>query len=326
MTNPLFKQVKAYIAQNNLIKNGDTIILGLSGGPDSVFLLHYLRSLQNELSLQIIAAHLNHEWRESAQKDEDFCKQLCTSLQVQFISRKISEISVKKKYNGSKEELARNARRQFFEELAQEYNANSIALAHHAQDQQETFFVRLLRGSSLSGLVGMKPRDGAYIRPLLETNKEEIVSYLHSHNLEYCTDETNYSPNFLRNRIRSTIVPALSAVDDRFDKTFAKTLQQLQNTEDYLQQNSKEIFNNVIIRENGHYSLSCNAFTTLHPAIKQRIILLWLCAYNVPFEVNQSFFNEVIRFLENGIASVHHIHKNWSIIKKNKRAIIQRSI
>lgn len=233
------QKIKQFIALHNLVQHNDIIIVGLSGGPDSVFLLHFLAALQKELSLKLIVAHLNHEWRPEADQEEQLCRDIAHTLGLQYITSKISQLNLPFKINGSKEEYARKIRRYFFEQLVQEHNANSIALAHHLQDQEETFFIRLIRGSSLTGLTAINPRSGLYIRPLLETSKHEIIDWLHAHNNAYAIDSSNTSDLFLRNRIRSHVIPALQQCDDRFNQNFLTTLNRLKQTEIFLKHDEK---------------------------------------------------------------------------------------
>ena len=231
----IIKKINAWVTKHNLIQPNQTIIVGLSGGPDSVFLLHYLVARQKELKLNIIAAHLDHEWRNTSAQDAQFCKELAQKLQVPFISKKISELDCSFKPSGSKENDARKARRYFFQQVMQAYNADVIALAQHKDDQQETFFIRLLRGATLTGLTGMWPKRGIYIRPLLCVTKAEIVDWLKSNTIAYLTDPTNISLDYLRNRIRTQLLPTIKEIDPRFEVNFSKTIGRLQQTELFLQ-------------------------------------------------------------------------------------------
>ncbi len=140
----MIKQIDAFIAQYNLLPAGSTVVLGLSGGPDSVFLLHLLA----DKNIKLIAAHLDHEWRADSADDVTFCKKLAQKYNVPFITAKASELKRTFKWDGSQEQLGRAMRRHFFATVAAAHATDSIALAHHAQDQQETFFIRLMRGRS----------------------------------------------------------------------------------------------------------------------------------------------------------------------------------
>src|SRR5204863_7696103 len=149
-------------------------------------------------------------------------------------SQKLSALTPTHKYNGSKEEFARSMRRQFLEKVAQEYNAQSIALGHHAQDQQETFFIRLIRGTSLTGLTCMRPHHGLYIRPLLQTNKSDILDWLKAHNIGYAIDSSNESDDYLRNRIRKNVLPTIAACDARWNSNFLTTINRLKQDDTLL--------------------------------------------------------------------------------------------
>jgi tRNA(Ile)-lysidine synthetase-like protein len=244
----IIENIKHFIATHALIERNDTIIVGLSGGPDSVFLLHILVELSKEIPITLIVAHLNHEWRQEAHQEQLDCQALAEKFNIPFVTAKISELTLPFKRNGSKEEYARKARRYFFEKTAHEHNANSIALAHHLHDQEETFFIRLIRGSSLTGLTAIKPRNGLYVRPLLETHKSEILDWLHTHNITYAVDASNDSQDYLRNRIRSTVLPALRECDNRFEKNFLTTFQRLQETELFLEKLTATTFAAISFR------------------------------------------------------------------------------
>ena len=299
--------------------NNSTIIIGLSGGPDSVFLLHTLAALREEKKLTLIAAHLDHEWRQDSANDVLFCKEVAENLSVTFVSKKISELPLSFKANGSKEEIGRKARRYFFEQCAQEYNASAIALAHHADDQQETFFIRLLRGASLTGLTGIKPKDGLYVRPLLHMSKKEILDYLDKNNIRYLTDPSNQSADFLRNRIRNNVIPALRECDDRFDQNFESTHQQLQQTEEFLNSHATEILNSL--QENN--ILPLKELLALHPVILNRILILWLISNKVSFVPSQGLLDEIIRFLKQPGNAKHSFYEKWQIIKINGQISIE---
>ena len=320
----MYKKVKQFIATHNLVRNNDTIIVGLSGGPDSVFLLHFLATLQKELSLTLIVAHLNHEWRPQADQEEQLCREIAHTLGLPFVTSKISQLCVPFKSNGSKEEYARKIRRYFFEKLAQEHNADSIALAHHLDDQKETFFIRLIRGSSLTGLTAINARNGLYIRPLLETSKHEILDWLHAHTITYAIDASNTSDLYLRNRIRSHVIPALQSCDDRFDTNFLTTLNRLKQTEHFLQRLTTDAFTHIATRTNNAWAINTAQLSATDVALHHRIIIHWLIAEHVPFPTTQSFFDELLRFLFSEKGGTHTIHPQWAIIKKQKSAHIVR--
>ncbi len=316
-----FSHINSYISEHNLLPPNATVILGLSGGPDSVFLLHFLANK----NIKLIAAHLDHEWRKDSEKDTKFCKEQAEKLGIPLVSKKISELDLQIKFNGSKEEVGRKARRYFLEQTMKEHTADAIALAHHLQDQQETFFIRLLRGASLSGLTAMKPKNGPYIRPLLNTSKNDILAYLDEHQIPYLTDPSNESQQFLRNRIRTGVIPALKAADGRFDHTFASTLGQLQETEAFLGELSQEYLGKLTICKKGFSGVNLKDLMKLPTPMRRRIILEWLCRQNVPFTPTQKFFAEMERFFRQPGSKEHQIHETWKLVKKKDIGFIQQN-
>lgn len=314
----IINQVHHFIQKHSLIPEGSTIVLGFSGGPDSLFLLHLLADIHKKGTITLIAAHLDHQWREHSHKDVQFCLEATQALGVPLIVGKGSELATEKKWNGSLEELGRTMRRQFLTKVAKEHNAHYIALGHHAQDQQETFFIRLMRGASLTGLTAMRPKQDKYIRPLLQTNKSDIIAYLEQHNIAYLTDPTNVSPDYLRNRIRNTVLPALQQCDARFDQNFLETLNRLHATEHYLTEQTQEKFNDYTRIENDTIWLNVNQLLNLHTVMQHRIIMQWLVHARVPFTPTTKFLEEIIRFCKQPGSKTHAIHGNWMLIKKKE--------
>lgn len=317
-------KIPHFIEVHNLIAPGATIIVGLSGGPDSVFLTHFLADWHHQGIIKLIAAHLDHGWREESHNDMLFCESLCAQLAIPFVHAHASEFNILHK--GSKEEIGRALRRSFFEQVAREHSAQAIALAHHKDDQLETFFLRLIRGSSIAGLTGMKPKQGLYIRPLLEITKSEIVDYLEAHQHAYTKDQTNDTLDFLRNRIRHIVIPAFKAADNRSEHTLMHTITSLQETEDFLATHTQHIWNTLSQTEQGKLVIKLSLFKDLHAALQKRVILHWLCTERVKFLPTAAFLQEIIRFLCHNRGGHHTIHAQWTIIKKGAIAyIIQKA-
>lgn len=313
----IFSKINRFVGLHNLIEHTVSVVVGLSGGPDSLFLVHYLAHLKKEGKIgRIIAAHLDHQWRENSARDVLFCKTACEALGVEFVSSTLSQLDFAKKNQGSKEEIGRHARRFFLEQVRTTHNADVIALAHHLQDQEETFFIRLVRGSSLSGLVAMRPKSGVYIRPLLEIGKPEIIAYLEAHSIPYLIDPTNEHFDYLRNRIRATVLPALQAVDERFDQNFLVTLNRLHSTEELLESLTKSTYENISHLTDTGRILDVTRLLAHHPAMRYRLLMHWLIEHNVPFATSQSFLDEIIRFLHTSQSKEHAMHKTWKLVKK----------
>lgn len=319
----MFKSITKFTEKHSLIPKESTIILGLSGGPDSIFLLQFLCYLRDQgIIKQIIAAHLDHGWRADSAKDVTFCKQAAQAANVPFSTAHISDYTHELPRKGSKEELGRYARRLFLEQVMQEHQANAIALAHHLQDQEETFLIRLIRGTSLTGLCAMWPKRGAYIRPLLETNKRDILQYLDEHQIPYLVDPTNKSPSFLRNRIRNNVVPALYESDDRFDANFLATLNRLQAIELYLAQHTQELLDRMSHREGDLLILEIPQLFQLSTIMQYRILMEWLREASVTIPLTQQFLDEILRFFGQPESKSHEIHHQWHLVKKGHRAWI----
>ena len=310
----IFNKIEENIKQN--ITQKPKIVLGLSGGPDSVFLFHFLKKLHNENKITLIAAHLDHGWRKESEKDAKFCEQLCKQHGIEFISEHTNNLCLNSKFNGSKEEMGRNLRRIFLENILKDQNANLIALAHHLQDQQETFFWRIIRGCSLTGLTCMKQIDLPYLRPLLNINKQEILDYLHKNKIEYLQDETNSSEAYLRNRIRKYVLPAMQKSDSRFDSKFKSTLQHLQEEEIFLKNLTEEAFQKVFAEHGTKTSGNLLEFLKQNNVLQKRLIIYWLCKQKAVFNSSESYLQEILRFFKNGRGGCHQLGNNWELCKK----------
>jgi len=318
------KPITLFAERHSLIPKNSTIVLGLSGGPDSIFLLQFLCYLRDQgIIKQIIAAHLDHGWRADSANDVAFCKQAAQKANVPFATAHISDYTHELPRKGSKEELGRYARRLFLEQVMQKHQATAIALAHHLQDQEETFLIRLIRGTSLTGLCAMWPKRGAYIRPLLETNKRDILQYLDEHQIPYLIDPTNESPSFLRNRIRTNVVPGLHESDDRFDANFLSTLNRLQAIETYLAQHTHELLGRMTHQENGHLALEIPKLLELPTIMQYRILMEWLQEAQVTIPTSQQFLDEILRFLGQPESKSHEIHHQWLLHKKKNLVWIE---
>ena len=191
------QKVKRTISRHQMIPEGDSVIVAVSGGPDSVCLLHILHELKIELHIHLVVAHFDHGLRPAEDESETaFVRGLAESLDLPFETAKGHLLA--KKTRGSREEVARNARYAFLERVRKKHKAQKIALGHNLNDQAETILMRLLRGSGPSGLTGIPPcRDGSIIRPLIEIERTEIGNYLKAKKLTSVTDSSNLKTDYL---------------------------------------------------------------------------------------------------------------------------------
>ena len=219
------KKVKEYIEKNNLLQKKDLILVGVSGGADSVALLRILLSA----GYNCVAVHCNFHLRgEESNRDQMFVEHLCASLGVKL---EICHYDTNKYAADNKisiEMAARELRYADFERLRKEYGAACIAVAHHRDDSVETLLMNLMRGTGIRGLTGIKPKNGNIIRPLLPLQRLEIEEYLKSIGQDYVTDSTNLEADYTRNKIRLNLLPLMRAINPNTDKSIENTALHLQ--------------------------------------------------------------------------------------------------
>jgi tRNA(Ile)-lysidine synthase len=229
------KQIRTTIARNDMIESGDVVIVAVSGGADSVCLLDILVQLQSELGIELVVAHFNHGLRPAEDEMEThFVRDLAVRMKLPFEVEK-GAIHV---VGGaaSLEEKARDARYAFLQAVRKRHRAQKIAVGHNLNDQAETVLMRLLRGSSPTGLAGIPPhRDRIFIRPLIETAREEIEAYAEVRALRYVTDSSNLETAHLRNRIRLELIPVLQRYQPRLIEHLGRLSSDLRSESEYLE-------------------------------------------------------------------------------------------
>ncbi len=224
-----------YIKKNNLIKRGEIVGVACSGGRDSICLLHYLNSIKAELDFEVVAVNIDHSIRPNSALDTEFVMQFCKEHRIRAYKFKVEALKVAKEEGVTVEQAARKVRYGVFETLVNKGLVDKIALAHHMYDQAETVVMNILRGSGLNGVRGMSPiRDGIYIRPLLNTPREEIMAYLDENCLEYVEDETNQDNTYSRNYIRNVVMPTLRKHFKSVDKNIVHFASLAAQDDDYI--------------------------------------------------------------------------------------------
>ncbi len=250
-------KVKKFIQEKNLISHGEHIIVGVSGGADSVCVLLILHSLQRELDLKITAVHINHMIRTEAVDDEKFVKDLCGKLSIPCISFKIDVKMIAQREKKTLEEAGRKARYDIFYKTMKKYHADKIAVAHHQNDQAETFLYRCARGTGIYGAGAMKEKDGALIRPLLCIKKQEIVKYLQQEGQEWVEDASNQDDTFARNQIRNQIIPRLEGVNEQAVEHIGLLCEDIQEVTSYLAHQIDEAFSRCVDVEEEGFKICC---------------------------------------------------------------------
>ena len=204
----MYKTILDYVRRNQLFDRGDHVIVGLSGGADSVCLLVILNEMKREFDLKLKAVHVHHGLRgEEADRDSNYARELSEKLGVPFSCVYVDAAGYAKDHGMSVEEAGRHLRYEIFEQERKQLNGTKIAVAHHGDDQAETILYNLFRGTGLKGLGGMRPKRENIVRPLLCVGREEILAYLSEKGISYCEDSTNNGIEYARNRIRKVILP-----------------------------------------------------------------------------------------------------------------------
>ena len=210
------QKIRDYVINNDIIEKGDRIVVGVSGGADSVCLLHWLNSVKEDFGLSIHAVHIHHGIR-GGEADEDmrFTESICASLGVPCDVRKYNVPEYAKEHNMTVEEAGRLLRYQAFEEVRQECGYDRTAVAHHQDDSVETILFNLVRGTGAKGLRGIAPVSENVVRPLLSLSRVEIEEYLRENNISWRNDSSNRDEEYSRNKIRNTVIPALKEINER---------------------------------------------------------------------------------------------------------------
>ena len=264
-------RVRETITRFEMIRQNDRVIVAVSGGADSICLLHLLHSLRDFFSIHLVVAHYEHGLRPMEDPDETgFVQQFTASLDLPFESEKGS-FSIGR--GGSLEERARNARYDFLARMREKHHAQRIALGHTLNDQAETVLMRLLRGSGPAGLGSIPPvRDSTVIRPLIETDRPEIEAYLHSQGLTWKTDSSNLQPAYLRNRIRLELIPLLENYQPRLVKRLGQTAAILRDEDDCLEKIADSwLTSKVETKPEGSFRISIPSLLELPVALRRRV-------------------------------------------------------
>ena len=271
----LKEEVLKTIETYNLIEKNDKIVIGVSGGPDSICLLHVLYGLKEKLGIEIVVAHVNHMLRDVADLETEYVQSFCKKLGIECYVKKADILEISKTQKKGTEEVGRQVRYDFFDEVAKKTNSNKIATAHNSNDRAETVILNILRGSGLSGLKGIEPiRDNKYIRPLINTDRQDIENYCNDNKLEPKYDKTNNENIYTRNKVRNTVIPYIKK---EFNPNIIKTINRLSSlaTEEneYLQAITKQEFENLLIEKTENIILDVHKFNSLNLVIKRRLIL-----------------------------------------------------
>lgn len=269
------QKARETIERHAMLVPGDRVGIAVSGGADSVALVHLLSGLAGAYSLTLMILHLNHGVRGGeADRDEQFVATMARSMGFSFDSERISVPKLRQQRGGgSVEDICRQERYAFFDRMVRKYALDRIALGHTLSDQAETVLMRFLRGSGLEGLKGFLPlRDGIYIRPLMEVTRDRVASYLEERDIPFVTDSSNKDTQYLRNRIRAELVPELKgSYNANLEETVGHTTEILRVEDDFVRESVAKIITEWEI-DTEEARLSLTRLKELHPALLWRLI------------------------------------------------------
>ncbi|WP_253200735.1 tRNA lysidine(34) synthetase TilS [Clostridium sp. CF012] len=271
-----------FIKENSMFDKGDKVIVAFSGGPDSTCLLYILNELKEEWGITLFGAHLNHCLRGlESDKDEEYAKKTCESLNIDFYSKRVDIHRISEVKNVSCEMAGREERYDFFEELMIKLNASKIALAHNSNDQAETILMRIMRGTGIEGMVGIKPvRDRIYVRPILHLSRSEIEKYCEKNDIHPRIDKSNLETIYARNKVRLDLIPY---IEENFNSDIINTINRLSDIlkkdNDYLENVSEKEYKKHCVIGEQMVIINKGAFLQ-HEAIVSRIIRRALLAVN----------------------------------------------
>ncbi len=249
----------------------DNVLIGVSGGADSVFLALALIHIKKRLNISLGVAHINHGIRgNEADKDQIFVENFCKNHSVPYFTTNLNIPLIAKQNKLSEETAGRHERYKFFEQICQKHGYNKIAVAHNMNDSVETMIFNIVRGSGLKGMCGIQPVNDKIIRPIIEISRSEIENYLSKNNISYCTDTTNFCDIYTRNKIRNKIIPLMQEINPTVIQTIYSNLQNINDDNSFIDDfaDSTDCIsvadNNVIIDK--------KVFNKLKLPIKKRII------------------------------------------------------
>jgi len=316
----LVKKIQENIFRHQLFGRGAKVVVGVSGGPDSVCLLDVLYKLKNKYDLEIIVAHVNYGLRgKDSEKDEALVKKLAEkySLPIEIMGSGKWEVG-----SGNLEEKLRKIRYDFFEQIRKKYQTDAIAVGHNLNDQAETVLMRILRGTGLRGLGAIKFKNDKIIRPLLNIPRKEILSYLRKNKVLHRIDKTNLGTDFTRNKIRNKLLPYLEKnFNPNIQEILYKLSQSVADDYDFINRFSREWLG-------ASKNLRVSGLNRLHPAIQREVIRLAIKRHAPSLqEIESAHIEEILKIVKSGKSKRQKLKlKGLKIERKGDRLVISRNI
>ncbi|MBP9720097.1 MAG: tRNA lysidine(34) synthetase TilS [Bacteroides sp.] len=308
----LVKKVKEFIEKEDLFSKQDKILVALSGGADSVALTRILITLGYHCE----AAHCNFELRgEESDRDEDFVRNFCRSLNIKCHSIHFETRRYAAQQSISIEMAARELRYNWFSKICEESDCQVVAVAHHKDDSVETMLLNLIRGTGINGLLGIRPKNGNVVRPLLCASRQEVVAYLHRMNQTYVTDSTNLEDEYTRNKIRLNLLPLMEEINPSVKDGLVKTASYLNDISKVYQQAIKESIDRIFITPEKEISIE----KLMNEPAPQALLFEVLS----PLGFNSTQVEEVYGSL-NGQPGKRFISSQWQVVKDRELLLIEK--
>ena len=319
------EKVLETIKKYNLIENGDKIVIGVSGGPDSITLLNVLLEIKQEkiIDFEIVVCHINHMIREEAKEDEEYVKEFCEKNNIEFYAKRIEIEKVAKESKIGTEEAGRIERYRFFNGILEKTSSNKIATAHTANDNAETVLMNIIRGSGTTGLKGIEPKRDNLIRPLINISRDEIELYCEENELNPRIDKTNFENIYTRNKIRNMLIPYIK---ENFNPNILESINRLSNLSkqenEYLEKQTAKAFEKLLIEKKyDEIILDLNGFNSQELVIKNRLVLYTInILFGTRSGIEKKHIEDIIKLCSNNIGNKFLIpNKKVKILVKNKK-------
>ena len=327
------EKVLKTIEQFNLIESGDRIVIGVSGGPDSMCLLNILKDIMEDkninLSFSICVAHINHKIRREADEETRYVKDYCEKNNIPIYIKEAEVIKIAEEKKIGLEEAGRDVRYNFFEEVLKKTNSNKIAIAHNLNDRAETVLMNLIRGSGPLGLKGIEAKRNKYIRPLIQINRKQIEEYCEKEKLDPKFDKSNKDNTYTRNKIRNQLIPYLQReFNPNIIEAITKLSEIIEDEQNYLEKIVNNIYTNLLVEEcEKEIILNLKEFNKQDVVIKRKLILYTINKLlKTTKNIERIHIEDIIKLCNNNIGNKYLTpNKNIKVfIKKGKLSFISK--
>lgn len=314
------------IKNNNLIDENEVIVVGVSGGPDSITLLECLKKYKEQLKIKkIIVAHINHLIRKDSTEDEQYVESYCKKNNIAFYAKRIEVERIAQENKRGTEETGREIRYQFFDEIMEKEQATKIAIAHNMNDNAETVLLNLIRGTGMYGLEGIQPIEyNKFIKPLINCQRKEIEEYCKKHQLNPRIDSTNKENIYTRNKVRNLIIPELEKINPNLIKTLQRTTEIIKEENSYIEKQVQNQYKKLAHINKNHIEFDLKEIRKEDIAIQKRMINKAISALSESQNnVSKVNIDDVIKMIERNVGNkTIKINKKIEILIKNKKIFI----